>query len=89
MPPPRRGAQSAIVIRFSVKVPVLSVHSTVAAPRVSIAAERRVSTPAREIRQAPITMKTVRMTGNSSGSIDMLSAMPPRKASSQADCSQP
>src|SRR5215471_9345974 len=36
-------------------------------PRVSIAATRRVRTRTRGIRQAPITMKTVRTSGNSSG----------------------
>ena len=55
---------SAIVIRFSVRVPVLSVHNTVAEPSVSMAAARRVSTRAREIRQAPIAMNTVSTTGN-------------------------
>ena len=73
---PFLSRSSAIDIRFSVSVPVLSVHSTVAEPRVSIAAARRVSTRAREIRQAPIAMNTVSTTGNSSGSIDMPSAMP-------------
>ena len=73
---------SAIDIRFSVSVPVLSVHSTVAEPSVSIAAARRVSTRAREMRQAPMAMNTVSTTGNSSGSIDMPSAMPPSTASS-------
>src|SRR6516225_4365649 len=66
---------ATIVMRFWVRVPVLSVQSTVAAPSVSIAATRRVRTRAREMRQAPITMKTVRTSGNSSGSIDMPSAM--------------
>jgi hypothetical protein len=42
-------------IRFCVKVPVLSLHKTVAAPNVSIAAARRVNTRACEIRHAPIT----------------------------------
>ena len=37
----------------------------------------------REIRHAPIAMKTVSTTGNSSGSIDMPSAMPASSASSQ------
>ena len=48
-----------------------------------MAAARRVRTRAREIRQAPIAMKTASTTGNSSGSIDMPSAMPPSTASSQ------
>src|SRR6516164_150456 len=60
-----------------------------AAPSVSIAATRRVRTRAREIRQAPITMKTVRTSGNSSGSIDMPSAMPLSKASSHPPRQRP
>ena len=48
-----------------------------------MAAARRVSTRAREIRHAPIAMNTARTTGNSSGSIDMPSAIPPSSASSQ------
>ncbi len=79
----RSSASSATDIRFSVSVPVLSVHNTVAEPSVSIAAARRVSTRALEMRHAPIAMNTVNTTGNSSGSIDMPSAMPARIASSQ------
>ena len=41
---------------------------------------RRVSTRAREMRHAPMTMKTVSTSGNSSGSIDMPSAMPLKHA---------
>ena len=85
--PPARS--STIVIRFCVKVPVLSVQRTVAEPSVSMAATRRVKTRAREIRHAPITMKTVRTSGNSSGSIDIASAMPPRNASSQPPRQRP
>ncbi len=59
-----RSIVSAIAMRFWVSVPVLSVHSNVAAPRVSIAAARRVSTCARDMRHAPITRKTVRTSGN-------------------------
>ena len=73
---------SATAIRFSVRVPVLSVHRTVADPKVSIAAARRVSTRAREIRHAPIAMNTVSTTGISSGNIDIPSAIPARTASS-------
>ncbi len=73
---------SATAIRLRVNVPVLSVQSTVAEPRVSIAVARRVSTRERESRHAPITMNTVSTSGNSSGSIDMPSAMPARSASS-------
>ena len=72
-----RCAARATDIRLRVSVPVLSVQSTVAAPKVSIAVARRVSTRERESRHAPITMKTVSTSGNSSGSIDMPSAMPP------------
>ncbi len=70
-------------MRFSVNVPVLSVHSTVAAPSDSMADARRVSTRACEIRQAPMARNTVRTTGNSSGNIDMPSAMPASTPSSQ------
>ena len=80
---PLLSRSSAIVIRFSVSVPVLSVHNTVAEPSVSMAEARRVSTRACEMRQAPMAMNTVSTTGNSSGSIDMPSAMPARTASSQ------
>ena len=76
-------------MRFSVSVPVLSVHRTVAAPSISMAAARRVSTRACDIRQAPITMNTVSTSGNSSGSIDMPSAIPPRNASSQSPRRKP
>ncbi len=48
-----------------------------------MAVARRVSTRAREMRQAPIAMKTVSTTGNSSGSIDM----PMRNSGQQ--CFQP
>ena len=40
-------------MRFSVSVPVLSLHSTVVAPSVSMALMRRVSTPSLDRRQAP------------------------------------
>ena len=43
----------ARVMRFWVSVPVLSTHSTVAAPSVSTAGTRRVSTRCCEMRQAP------------------------------------
>ena len=76
-------ARATTVMRFSVRVPVLSVQSTVAAPSVSMAEARRVSTRMREIRQAPMTVNTVSTSGNSSGSIDMPSAMPASSASSQ------
>ena len=86
---PVGNQSSATVMRFSVSVPVLSVHSTVADPSVSMAAARRVSTPARPMRHAPIAMNTVNTTGNSSGSIDMPMAMPARTASSQLPRSNP
>ena len=44
-PPPEGSQSSATDMRFSVSVPVLSVHRTVADPSVSMAAARRVSTP--------------------------------------------
>ena len=49
---PSGSRSSATDIRFSVSVPVLSVHSTVAEPSVSMEAARRVSTRAFEIRHA-------------------------------------
>ena len=49
----RRTRATRTVIRFSVSVPVLSTHRTVAAPSVSITPMRRVSTCRREMRQAP------------------------------------
>ena len=67
-------------MRFSVSVPVLSVHRTVAEPSVSMAAARRVSTRAREMRHAPIAMNTASTSGISSGIIDMPMAMPPSAA---------
>ena len=69
-------------MRLSVNVPVLSVHSTVADPRASMALARRTSTRCCEMRQAPIAMKTVRIRGNSCGSRDMLKVMPARMAAS-------
>ena len=59
------------------------VHSTDAAPSVSMAEARRVRTLTLEIRHAPIAMKTARTIGNSSGSIDMPTAMPASTPSSQ------
>ncbi len=41
---PDRRARCVTVMRFSVRVPVLSLHSTVVAPSVSMALMRRVST---------------------------------------------
>ena len=53
-------------MRFSVKVPVLSLQSTVMAPSVSMALMRRVSTPCLDNRRAPSAGNTVRTTGYSS-----------------------
>jgi len=78
-----------MVMRFSVKVPVLSVQSTDAAPSVSMADARRVSTLTFEIRHAPIAMKTASTIGNSSGSIDMPTAMPASTPSSHPPRSKP
>src|SRR5450759_4488824 len=77
------------VMRFSVSVPVLSVHRTVVAPSVSIAAARRVKTRAWEMRHAPLAMKTAMTNGNSSGSRDMPKAMPPSMACSHEPRSRP
>ena len=67
-----------------VSVPVLSTHRTVAAPRVSTAGMRRVSTRLREMRQAPRARNTVSTTGNSSGSVAMAREMPASSPSFQA-----
>src|SRR3546814_6067479 len=49
------GSHSSVtVMRFCVSVPVLSVHSAVAAPRASTADARRVSPPTCAMRHAPI-----------------------------------
>src|SRR5574344_1527616 len=66
-------------MRLKVRVPVLSVHKTVAAPKVSIAATRLVKTLRLEMRQAPSARKTVKTTGNSSGKIAIASVSPDRK----------
>ena len=71
-------------MRFSVSVPVLSVHSTVAEPSASTAGNLRASTRLFEMRQAPMAMKTVSTTGNSSGSTAIASAMP-----ASSPCNQP
>ncbi len=64
---PARRERCCSVMWFCVSVPVLSTHSTVAAPSVSMAGMRRVSTLLREMRQAPRARKIVSTTGNSSG----------------------
>ena len=71
------------VIRFWVRVPVLSTHSTVAEPRVSIAGTWRVSTFFREILHAPSARNMVRTTGNSSGRIAIARVIPARSPSIQ------
>ena len=58
-------------------------------PSVSIAAARRVKTRACEMRHAPIAMKTVMTSGNSSGSRDIPKAMPPSIACNQEPRSRP
>ena len=70
-------------MRFSVRVPVLSTHSTETAPSVSIAARRRVSTCRCASRHAPMAGNTVITTGSSSGSSDIASAIPASRACSQ------
>ena len=77
------SSNSATAIRFSVRVPVLSVHSTVAEPSASIVAARRVSTCWRDKRQAPMAMKTVRIRKNSCGSNDIAKVMPASRPASQ------
>ena len=86
---PDGNHSSATDMRFSVSVPVLSVHKMVADPSVSIADARRVSTPTLPIRHAPIARNTVSTTGNSSGNIDMPIAMPASTASIQPPRSSP
>ena len=73
-------------MRLCVSVPVLSVHSTVAAPRASMVAARRVSTRCCDSRHAPIAMKTVRISRNSCGSIDIAIVMPASAPPSQSSC---
>ena len=55
------------VIRFSVKVPVLSEQMTVAPPRVSTAGSRRITAPRRAIRPTPIANVIVTAAGRPSG----------------------
>jgi len=71
-----KASARASRMRFSVSVPVLSQHSTVAEPSVSIAGMRRVSTPWRAMRHAPNARNTVSTTGNSSGTAAMASVRP-------------
>ena len=76
-------------MRFSVSVPVLSLHSTVVAPSVSMALMRRVSTPSFDRRRAPSAGNTVSTTGYSSGSMAMARAMPASRACSQSPLISP
>ena len=76
-------------MRFSVSVPVLSLHSTVVAPSVSMALMRRVSTPSLDRRCAPSAGNTVITTGYSSGSMAIASAMPASTACSQSPFIKP
>ena len=64
-------------------VPVLSTPRTVAAPSVSMAVTRRVSTRSREIRQAPKGQEDRQDDRNSSGIIAIAKVIPARSASSQ------
>jgi len=82
--PPASVRSSLTVMRFCVTVPVLSEHSTVAAPSISMAGMRRVRTLDFEMRHAPRARNTVRTTGNSSGSMAIASVMPASAASSQS-----
>ena len=64
---------------FCVMVPVLSLHKTVAEPKVSIAEGFLVNTFCWDNLQAPIARKIVRTTGNSSGRMAMADARPDNK----------
>jgi hypothetical protein len=68
--------------RAEVAFAISDVQSTVAAPSVSMAGTRRVSTRLREMRHAPSARKTVSTTGNSSGTIEMATVRPARTPSS-------
>jgi hypothetical protein len=72
------------VIWFSVSVPVLSTQSTVAAPSVSMAGTRRVSTWRCDNRHAPSARKIVSTTGNSSGSVAIARVRPASRPCSQS-----
>ena len=75
---------AAMRIRLVVSVPVLSTHSTVAAPSISSAGTRRVSTRRCPIRQAPRLRKIVSTTGSSSGSSAMAVVTPTSRPLSQS-----
>jgi hypothetical protein len=67
-----------------VSVPVLSTQRADAAPSISIAATRRVSTRLRDIRQAPSARNTVKTTGSSSGRIAIARVRAARKPRNQS-----
>jgi hypothetical protein len=60
---PGAAESSRTAIRFSVSVPVLSTHSTVAEPSISIAGTRLVSTRFFEIRHAPSAQGPIHRSG--------------------------
>ena len=64
-PPPVHRTRT--VIRFWVRVPVLSEQTTVAPPRVSTAGSRRITAPRRAIRETPIARVMVTAAGRPSG----------------------
>ena len=66
-------------MRFSVRVPVLSTHSTPTEPRVSTAASRRTRTLRRDKCSAASAIKTVSTRGNSCGKSAIARASPPSK----------
>ncbi len=85
----RPAINSATCMRFCVSVPVLSTASTEMAPSASTAGTRRVSTLCLEMRHAPSARNTVRITGISSGSIAMVSAMPAARFPASVPVPQP
>ena len=70
-------------IWLQVSVPVLSTHSTVVEPKVSMAWGWRVRTCCRARRQAPSASITVHTTANSSGTMDMASVRPTSRPADQ------
>ncbi len=80
---PSPATSVATAMRLHVSVPVLSTHSTVVWPRVSMALSRRVSTCWAASLRAAIAKNTIMMTGSSCGRMPMASVMPARMASSQ------
>lgn len=78
------ATSSASDMRFSVSVPVLSVHSTVTEPSASMAGARRTSAFCLAMRHAPSARNTVSTTGNSSGILAIARVTPASRP-----CSQP